>query len=209
MKDRYPNAERTIFAVDKDGCEFEIRTAVGLPYETESGDWACPCALEGLHKRFPDMHGVDSWQSLILATRAIRNMLDYFIEQGGKLYWEKGGEEISVAELFDEREELVPDGPPTEDEQARIDNLTAEHIQMIDVAVIANASNQWRKVARVIGSAMEARSNTVPPVPDIFYSQRVRQLAAAGKLEWRGNLDYMRFNEIRLPGSQYPDDLSK
>ena len=72
---------------------------------------------------------------------------------------------------------------------------------MIDEAIIANASTQWRKVARVIGSAMMDRSATVPPVPDIFYAERVHNLVAAGKLESQGDVDFVRLSEIRLPVS--------
>jgi hypothetical protein len=201
LHDRIPIAERTVFAVDKDGQEFEIRAAVGVPYEAESGSWACPVCLEGL-RNLPDMYGVDSLQALLLALKAIRNMLSYFVEQGGKLYWEKGGEELTVDELFEDREEITPDPPPTDEQQKRIDQLTADQIKMIDEAILANVSSQWRKVARVAGSAMTALENIVPPTPDIFYANRVRHLVAAGKLESRGNLLFMRFSEVRLPNKQ-------
>jgi hypothetical protein len=174
MEDRYPIAERTIFAVDKDGREFEIPAAVGVPYESVSGSWACPVGLEGL-RNLPDMYGADSWQALIIAVKAIHNMLSFFIEEGGKLYWEKDGEQLTIDELFDnDVEEPVPDVPPTEEQQSRIDKLTSEHIRMIDEAILANSSSQWRKVARIAGSAMDAVRDTVPPVPDIFYAERVR-----------------------------------
>jgi len=110
MNDRNPIAKRIIFAIDKDGREFEIRAALGLPYETESGDWACPVALEGLHGGLPDMYGVDSWQSLVIAIKTIHTTLSYFVEDGGKLYWDKGGEELSVAELFGEVAEVPGPG---------------------------------------------------------------------------------------------------
>jgi len=43
---------------------------------------------------------------------------------------------------------------PTAEQQSRIDKLTDDHLRLIDRAILANASSQWRKVARVIGSAM-------------------------------------------------------
>jgi len=50
----------------------------------------------------------------------------------------------------------------------------------------------------VIGSAMLAAEDIVPRVPDFFYTERIRHLVVAGKLESEGNLDYMRFSEVRL-----------
>ena len=200
MSDKKPIAEITIFAVDHESREFEIRAAVGVPYETDSLDWACPIVLEGLHGLNHDIYGVDSWQSLVLAQRIVHNILSYFVADGGKLFWEKGGEEISVAELYGDVEETPePDPPPTEEQQARIDELTSEHIRLIDEAILANASSQYRKVARVAGSAMQANDGLVPKVPDIFYAERVRNLVAEGKLESQGNLLYMGFSEVRLP----------
>ena len=39
-------------------------------------------------------------------------------------------------------------------------------------------------------------------VPDGYYAQRVALLVDSGKLESQGNLEYMRFSEVRLAGSQ-------
>jgi len=124
MSDKKPIAEITIFAVDHESREFEIQAAVGVPYETDSGEWACPLTLEGYLGLNHNIYGVDSWQSLVLAQRIVHNILSYFVADGGKLFWEKGGEEISVAELYGDVEETrEPDWPPTEEQQARIDEL--------------------------------------------------------------------------------------
>lgn len=140
-------AERVIYAVDKDSRGFDI-------------DWACPLALIGLHGAPRDIRGVDSWQALTLAQEVLRVLLTLFVDSGGKLFWEKGGEEITVESLFlqsgiefeDEQPEPVPQ--PTDEQQERIDRLTAEELQMIDDALMAGASTQFRKVARVVGFAM-------------------------------------------------------
>jgi hypothetical protein len=36
-------------------------------------------------------------------------------------------------------------------------------------------------------------------VPDVFYSQRAKALVENGLLESQGNLDFMRYSEVRLP----------
>lgn len=95
--------------------------------------------------------------------------------------------------------EEQPDPPLTGEAQGRIDILTSDELQRIDEAILANASTQWRKVARVAGSAMSTNLGIVPDIPDVFYADRVRKLVAAGKLESQGNLAFMRFSEVRLP----------
>ena len=42
-------------------------------------------------------------------------------------------------------------------------------------------------------------SERFPNVPDVYYAQRVRRLVAVGELESQGNLEYMRYIEVRLP----------
>lgn len=129
----------------------------------------------------------------------IRRLLTYFVEDGGRLFSEKVGVGITVEELFGLLiEEPEEDGPLTEEQQESVNRLTAEEIQKIDGALLANASTQWRKVAGVVGGAMTANSGIISQIPDIFYAERVRELVAAGKLESQGNLEFMRYSEVRL-----------
>ena len=86
------------------------------------------------------------------------------------------------------------------DESARVAKLTNEDIRRIDEALVAEADSRWRKVARVVGFAI-GRPGHIPGIPDIYYAQRVRNLVEAGRLESQGNLDYMRFSEVRLPSN--------
>ena len=200
MSDKNLAAETVIYAVDKDSREFEIHAIVGVPQEVGPGEWACSVKLKGLHPRLPDIRGVDPWQSLVLGINLVGNLLTGFVADGGKIYREKGGDEISVAELFSEVEEIPEaEWPPDEEQQSRIDKLSADELQKIDEAILANSSTQWRKVARIVGAAMGDNSGIIPSIPDIFYAERVRKFVTAGKLESQGNLQYMRFSEVRLP----------
>ncbi len=202
MIERELIAERTIYAIDKDSRGFEIRLMVGKPYQTDSkhGDWACPVAMIGLHGVFPDMHGVDSWQALTIAQQLIGRLLTYFVEDGGRLFWEENGAELTVEELFEPpTEEPEPDVPMTDEQQERVNGLTAEEIQNIDDSLMAGASTQFRKVARVVGIAMAVDSDSLKLVPDIFYASRVRKLVEEGRLLSQGNLEFMRFSEVKLP----------
>ena len=62
--------------------------------------WACPVSIEGLHAKLHDAVGIDSWQALSLAMGLTRQLLGYFLEDGGKLYWEEGGDEVILNDLF-------------------------------------------------------------------------------------------------------------
>jgi hypothetical protein len=47
---------------------------------------------------------------------------------------------------------------------------------------------------------MRQLQDKLPEIPDGYYAQRVALLVNAGNLHSQGNLDYMRFSEVRLPG---------
>jgi hypothetical protein len=70
-------------------------------------------------------------------------------------------------------------------------------VQCVEQALLAHTRGTWRPVAMVIASAMDE----VPlrGIPDHLYAERVRQLAASGQLEIRGDRTRMRYCEVRLP----------
>lgn len=93
--------------------------------------------------------------------------------------------------------DLTPD-PNLSPEQARVVSTLSEAvIANIDESLYANTSNDWRKVAKVIGATMSERTNRDPSLPDIYYAQRLRVLVEAGKLDYRGNFENMRYCEVR------------
>lgn len=101
---------------------------------------------------------------------------------------------------LDENE--VPDPPLTEEQAALINKLSEIELKRIDNALLSNACQYWRKVARVVGTTMMEMQDRISGIPDIFYSQRVRHLVEEGKLESQGNLDYMRYSEVRLSSKE-------
>lgn len=92
-----------------------------------------------------------------------------------------------------------PDPPLDVDQSLRVSKLTQGELQEMDRQLLANASHDWRTVARVVGMTVGELKETFPQVPETYYAQRVRNLVALGKLEWRGNLACMRSSEARLP----------
>jgi hypothetical protein len=93
----------------------------------------------------------------------------------------------------------MPDGPMTAEQTAVADSLSRETIEKIDLSLLANAKPYGRKVAMLIGLAMMEPQLRVPGLPDLFYQGRVKELVKSGLLVAEGNLDYMRYSEVRLP----------
>jgi len=51
----------------------------------------------------------------------------------------------------------------------------------------------------VVIRSIEKLEQRYPDFSCAFYAQRVQILADQGRLESQGDLDYMRFSEVRLP----------
>ena len=88
---------------------------------------------------------------------------------------------------------------PEEEAQARL--LTADDLRRIDECLLSNTSQQWRKVARVVILTMQAVGDEFSGIPAVFYALRIKRLAETGSIEAAGNLNRMRYSEIRIPAS--------
>lgn len=97
-------------------------------------------------------------------------------------------------------DEVEPDGPLTPEQEAIIEKLSPEDLAKMDERLLSDCSDRWRKVAMVVGTTMMSDGpSRFENVPDVFYSQRVKVLVENGLLESQGNLDFMRYSEVRLP----------
>ena len=96
-------------------------------------------------------------------------------------------------------DEFEPDGPLTPEQEAVVEKLSPEDLAKIDEGLLSNCCDRWRKVAMVVGTTMTSDGPyRYEDVPDVFYSQRVKALVEMGLLESQGNLDFMRYSEVRL-----------
>lgn len=93
-------AGRELYAVAADGRGFEVKLGIGQPCRITEDEWACAVQLSGLHENLSDAHGIDSWQALQLAQQLAARLLQYFVQDGGRLFWEKDGEQVQLSELF-------------------------------------------------------------------------------------------------------------
>jgi hypothetical protein len=89
---------------------------------------------------------------------------------------------------------------PSTREAKQAPSLTAADLQRIDECLLSHTSQEWQKVARVIGSTMAVLRPQFPNVPDVFYAQRIKHLAEAGAIEAVGDLNRIRYSEVRIAG---------
>lgn len=69
----------------------------------------------------------------------------------------------------------------------------------IDEALMTNITNQWRKVARVVGTTMgQIDVNRRAELMDSYFAKRVAVLVEKGLIEYEGDLDQMRHCEVRI-----------
>ena len=106
-----------------------------------------------------------------------------------------GSEDMSDRDLREDR-------PMDPYEQARAAKLTEGDLRTIDECIMSNITHQFRKTAKVVALTMGDIGGYLPGLPDVFYSGRIKHLAAAGLIEAAGNLNRMRFSEVRLPNRE-------
>lgn len=93
-------ASRSIVAVRPDGLHIQVTLRLGIPSEISSEEWVCAVAMEGLHGRLADIHGIDAWQAFQLAQGLQVQLLRHFIKDGGKLVEPEGLESLGLEDVF-------------------------------------------------------------------------------------------------------------
>jgi hypothetical protein len=94
-------ASRTLDAEDAEGRKFEITVRIASPVQLDADEWECGVAVEGLHQNLRPQHGIDSWQVLMLAQNLARQLLRYFVEDGGTLRGKDSNEPIDLQAFFE------------------------------------------------------------------------------------------------------------
>ncbi len=87
-----PIASLECFAVEKDGRRFPLKVVIGRPYKsgTDPETWSCPVTVDPLYTHLRDIAGGDSFQALCLASRTALELLDGFLQRGGRLLHDDG-----------------------------------------------------------------------------------------------------------------------
>jgi hypothetical protein len=84
-----------------------------------------------------------------------------------------------------------------EEDLLAIEALTDMDVAAIDEAILSLLSERWQKTALVVSKAMYAYPDKYDDIPDVFYGQRVVELASRGLLEANENVRQLRFSEVR------------
>ena len=97
----------------------------------------------------------------------------------------------------------------TEEEIAAVATLRAADCEIIDAAILAHSASHWLKVARVMIHAENELIGRFPAISRRFYAERLKHLVQAGLLESQGNLNHLRFSEVRIPPPSPPNHTQK
>lgn len=101
------------------------------------------------------------------------------------------------------KEVPIPNAPLGEKEIAAVATLRAADYEIIDTAILAHSASHWLKVARVVIHVEDELLGRFPDISHRFYAERLKQLVQAGLLESQGNLNHMRFSEVRIPPTRH------
>lgn len=84
------------------------------------------------------------------------------------------------------------------------DTLVSAPISFFDALVMSHVTDQWRKVARVVGHALYSQmDDCIFQTGDLFLASRINALVEAGRLELQGRSALeMRYSEVRLPAAR-------
>lgn len=94
-------AERELVWVKPDGERVPITLRIGKPYRTKGDDWVCPVAAEGFQTKLADMHGIDSFQALMLAQGLLAKLMIGAVEDGGHFLNVDDDTPVDVNRLFE------------------------------------------------------------------------------------------------------------
>ncbi len=93
-------AERQLLCEKETGERVISTLRLGKPYRSSDVDWACPVEFDGLYKRH-DVHGVDSFQALMLAQSLLHQLMSYVIEDGGCFRHIEDNSVVDLESLFE------------------------------------------------------------------------------------------------------------
>lgn len=93
-------AEKDLVGIDPDGSRFKIMLKIGRPY-TEGDVWVCPIGAIGLHPEMREVRADDSFHALMRGRRLLRQILEFFLDDGGRVLLPDARTPLSLDTLFD------------------------------------------------------------------------------------------------------------
>lgn len=77
-------AEKDLVGVDPDGSRFTNMLKIGRPHAA-GDEWICPIGAVGLHPELREVHAGDSFQALMRGRKLLAQILEFFIDDGGRI----------------------------------------------------------------------------------------------------------------------------
>ena len=76
--------------IDSERGRFPVKVTIGVPYlsKREPDTWRCPVAVDPLSPNLRDIAGSDAFQSLCLAACLAVDLLQSFVEKGGRVTYD-------------------------------------------------------------------------------------------------------------------------
>ena len=93
-------AEREIVCIGRDGHRQFVGVRVGRPRHIGGGAWECSIALDGLYERLEPGTGKDSLRALVAGIVALRELLEHYVSEGGRVLSPGDDSELGVHRLF-------------------------------------------------------------------------------------------------------------
>lgn len=92
-------AQRSLYCVNKDGDTQPLAIKIGKPRPVNEL-WEVYVEMDGLYDKTFLIKGVDSFQAICLAMGFVRNALEKYINEGGRLLWSDKSGEINLDTMF-------------------------------------------------------------------------------------------------------------
>jgi hypothetical protein len=70
-------------------------------------------------------------------------------------------------------------------------------IKELDTLILANTTNQWRKVAMVVATVLIEGNEKFSELDGLTVAVRIKYLVEEGYIESQGDLNEIRYSEIR------------
>ncbi len=93
-------AERDLIGIKPDGSKFKIMLKIGKPYTVDGVTWTCSVGAIGLYKRLREISGIDSFQALMQAIKFLKQLIEYFIDDGGNLLSPDDETPVEISDIF-------------------------------------------------------------------------------------------------------------
>jgi hypothetical protein len=92
-------AQRNVVCVNSSGDSQTVKIKISRPRPVNQL-WESYVEMEGLYDQTFLVKGVDSFQAMCLAMGFVRNALEKFLKEGGRLMWSDKSGEINLDTMF-------------------------------------------------------------------------------------------------------------